>query len=257
MLGSPPEEPPEGSGPRLGNSPATRGRSVRFLLPSPVSEGHALSVLILGFAVEGATEVYQFLMRGNLVQGPLVYYTTLATTLFGFYLMFLGFREWHAYHPKSARSRPVSWPQKRRWPWFGLALWTGGTAMTAVLGIVLGGGGTEATPFWIAWPVGGIVVLAFGNFFFGLMKLAQLPGLSWANALGWAAFIWALGVSAVSGLVIGDRAILLLTELVTNWVALIESIAPIVVAISPLFVSYALIIGAYWPALDKLRGGIT
>jgi hypothetical protein len=251
MTGSPSEKSPERPEPRPVTSPAQHGRPRRFLLPLPVSAAHGLFVLLFGFAVEGATEVYQFLVRGNLVQGPLEYYTTLATTILGFYLMFLGLREWHAFHPKPARSRSV--PHTHRWPWLGLALWTGGTAMTAVLSIVLGGGGTGATSPGIVWPVGGVVVLAFGSFFFGLRKEAQLSGSSWGSALGWVAFFWSLGVATVAGLVVGDRAVRLLTEFVTNWVALIASLGPIVVAMSPLFVTYALMTGAYWPALRQER----
>ncbi len=197
--------------------------------------------------------MYQFLTRANLTLGAFEYYTTLATTILGFYLMFLGLREWHAFYPKVARTRSV--PPKRRWPWVGLTYWTGGTAMTAVLSIALGGGGTGADPFWIVWPVGGVVVLVFGSFFFGLRKEAQLLGSSWRNALGSAAFACSLGVATVSGLVIGDQALLLLTEFVTNWVALVVTVGPLLVAMSPMFVTYSLMIGCFWPVLhQQIRG---
>jgi hypothetical protein len=230
-------------------SPDLRGRLVRRFLPPAFSARHALWVLILGFAVEGATEAYQFLERGNLAQGPVEYYTTLATTIFGFYLMFLGFREWHAFYPKPDRRsavRPTGW---RRW--LVLILWASGTAMTAVLSFLLGGGGFPDAPFWVAWPIGGLVVLAFGRFFFSLRLLAEPLGTWPGNALGWVAFVWSLGVATVAGLVTGDRVIVLLTEFVSNWVALIASAAPIVVAMSPLFVTYGLMIGAFWPVLVR------
>jgi hypothetical protein len=213
-----------------------------------------LWVLLAGFGVEGATEAYQFLARGNLVQGPIVYYTTLATTILGFYLMFLGLREWHTFHPKASRTKPVS--EKRRWPWLGLVLWAGGTAMTAVLGLELGNGGTGTAPFWIAWPVGGVVVLALGSFFMGLRTELQLLGSSRGNAVGWAAFIWSLGVAAFAGYVVGYGVLVLLTEFVTNWVSLVASIGPVVVAMSPLCVTYALMIGAFWMAVRQPRSGI-
>ncbi len=251
MFDAPSERRAAGSGARPITPPVPRGRFARSLLPSPVSAAHGLSVLLAGFAVEGTTEVYQFLARGDLVQGPLEYYTTLATTLLGFYLMFLGLREWHAFHPKPARRTTM--PRKRPWPRFALALWLGGIAMTAVLSTFLSGGGGAAAPFWIAWPVGGAVVLAFGNFFFGLRSEAKPLGSPSSEALGWTAFAWSLGVATVAGLEVGDRALLLLTEFVTNWVALIASIGPIVVAMSPLFVTYALMIGTFWPGLRKQR----
>lgn len=241
------EEPSSAKGP----SRSAPRHDVRFLLPPPRSARHALQVVILGFAVEGATELYQFLERGNLVQGPLAYYTTLATTLLGFYLMFLGFREWHAFHPKARPIRTAISPVRRYW--FGLSLFAGGTAMTAALNLVLGSGDPGSAPFWLAWPVGGILVLAFGNFFFGLRRLARPWGTSGGAALGWVAFAWSLGVGAVAGLAVGERVVALLTEFVTNWVALVASFAPIVVAMSPLSVSYALLIWAYWP-LSRVVG---
>jgi hypothetical protein len=244
---------PQWTGERRGIRARARGRSVRFLLPLPASPGHALSVLIVGFAVEGTTEAYQFLVRGSLVSGPLEYYATLTTTILGFYLMFLGLREWHAFHPKPLPKGSV--PGKLPRPYFGLALTIGAVGMTAALNLALGSGPTGGAPFWVAWPVGGVVVLAFGRFFFGLREEAQLLGSASGNALGWAAFAWSLGVATFAGLVVGDSTFQLLTELATNWVALIASLGPVVVAMSPLFVTYALMIGAYWSTRRKTRFG--
>jgi hypothetical protein len=60
----------------------------------------------------------------------------------------------------------------------------------------------------------------------------------------------------VAGLAVGDRAFLLLTEFVTNWGALVDSVAPVVIAMSPLFVTYALLVGAFWPARRRLIVGM-
>jgi hypothetical protein len=249
--GSNPSESPE-----PGDGPESLPRSgvARVLLPTPVSARRGIAVLLLGFAVEGGTELYQFLARGNLEQGFVEYYTTLATTILGFYLMFLGLREWHAFHPLPARKPTAS--GERRWPWFGLTLWAGGTVLTALLSIALGGSGSGGAPFWVAWPVGGVVVLAFGNFFFRLRKEAEFGETRWGVALGWTGFAWSLGVATVSGLVLGDRILHLLAEFVTNWVALIASIGPIVVAMSPLFVTYGLMIGAFWGILRSSRADV-
>ena len=241
-------------GRELPPAPPPRGPVARIVLPDPISARHAISVLLLGFAVEGGTEAYQYLARGNLTQGPLVYYSTLVTTILGFYLMFLGFREWNTFHPTARPMDPV--PSKARRRWFALALWVGGTAATALLSVALGSGGNGSAPFWIAWPVGGVLVLAFGDFFFGLRKLALRWGSAPGIAMGWFAFAWSLAVGTVAGLAVGDRVIVLLTEFVTNWVALVVSFAPIVVAMSPLAIAYALLIGAYLPALCRLPGRI-
>jgi hypothetical protein len=237
--------PPEPSSP-------ARGRGARIVLPDPVSARHAISTIILGFAVEGGTEAYQYLARGNLAQGPLVYYTTLATTILGFYLMFLGFREWNAFYPKPQPTGEG--PPKVRRRWFLFALWAGGTGATALLSLALESGGVGYAPFWIAWPVGGLLVLAFGDFFFGLRKLAMRWGSAPGNVLGWVAFVWSLAIGTVAGLAVGDRVTILLFEFVSNWVALVASLAPIVVAMSPLAVTYALLICAYWPARRLVPG---
>jgi hypothetical protein len=229
-----------------------RARAVRWVLPEPISARHAVVVLLLGFGMEGGTELYQLLNRGDLVQGPLEYYATLATTIFGFYLMFRGLREWHAFYPRLKRvTRPDA---PRAWPWFGLALWVGGTLATALVSLAWGFGGTGGSPVWVAWPVGGVVVFAFGNFFFGLRQEAQRQDSPYGGYLGGAAFLWSLGVATVAGAVVGELSVQLLTEFVTNWVALIASVGPIVVAMSPLFVTYALMISAFWPALRSGRG---
>jgi hypothetical protein len=251
-----PTDPGRSDGNRRGASDHRPGlgsigppRPVRFLLPPPVSEHHARSVLVLGFGVEGATELYQFAARANLGQGPLEYYSTLGTTILGFYLMFLGLREWRAFHPR--RRAPLGVAPSRRGSWLALGFWVGGTGATAALAVSLGGIGVDSAPFWLAWPVGGLVVLAFGNFFLGLRHQAKPSGSRTNRALGWAGFAWSLGVGTIAGLVVGNRVVVLLTELVTNWVALVASAAPIVVAMSPLFVSYGLMIGAFWRSLGR------
>jgi hypothetical protein len=291
-------------------APVGRRRSVPYFLPAPVSSGHALSVLLAGFLVEGATEAYQFVQRTTLGLGWPEYYTTLATTILGFYLMFLGLREWRIFHPRPVRRRAVPWrliqlfsaagvsigswvglhsawlrrkylipwmigvatatvvlvvatvmvdrgdalPRKRGWPVLSLTLWGGGTAATAVLIVGEGGLTGGSTPIWLAAPVGGIVVLAFGQFFYGLQREARPFGSPLGRALGWAGFGWSLGVATIAGYVVGERAVLLLTEFFSNWGALIVSVAPIVVAMSPLFVSYALMVGAFLPQLTDSAG---
>jgi hypothetical protein len=112
-----------------------------------------------------------------------------------------------------------------------------------------GGGGA---PIWVAAPVAGLIVLALGVFFYGLrdrvMPLQSRSG--WA--FGWVAFAWSLGVAELTGLLVGERILTLLTEFVSNWLALVNSFAPIAYAMAPLFVSYFLLLGAYW---DGYRHG--
>jgi hypothetical protein len=287
----------------------TRRRSVRYLLPAPLSSVRAVAILMGGFALEGGTEIWQFLRRDSLGQGWLEYDATLITTILGFYLMFLGLREWHFFHPKAGRARRPPWravqllgtagaafgswwlrhsrrlrerylapmaagvaagtsaavvatilverpdvdATPRRIPWVGLGLWVGGTGATAALIVVEGAATAGGAPIWAAAPVGGVVVLAFGSFFLGLRREAARLGSPAANVAGWSAFAWSLGSATLAGFVIGERIFALLVQFFTNWTALIASIAPVVVAMSPLFVTYGLLIGAFWPSLSRSR----
>src|SRR5579863_16245 len=182
-------------------SPLADRRPISSLFrPSRLSPEHGLAVLLLGFGLEAGTEVYQFLERGSLTQGPIAYYATLATTILGFYLIYLGMREWHGFYPKLAPKHTIQ--RRRRVPWTGLAVWGGGTAMTAVLEGLLVGNGAAPAPFWVVWPVGGLIVLAFASFFFGLRQEASRAGSWWGNALGWGGFTWSLGVATYSGLLV-------------------------------------------------------
>jgi hypothetical protein len=226
---------------------AQGGRAARFLLARPVSEPHAVSVLLLGFSAEGATELVQFAERARLAQGPLEYYVTLVTTILGFYLMFLGLKEWRSFHPRATGRPSIS--ARRRTTRFRVELWAGGTIAGAAVALGLDGGGAWNVMDWVAWPIAGLVVLAFGDFFFGLRARAHRARPTSWNALGWLAFGWSMGVGVWAGLAVGERTVLLLSEFVTNWVALIASAAPIVVAMSPLFVAYGLIAGAFLPRL--------
>jgi hypothetical protein len=284
----------------------------RRVIRSRVGEAHAIRWLLLGFLVEGGTELYQFAERGNFSQNALVYGFTLATTILGFVLMFLGFREWKRLHPSRIR-RAIPWPlielfanaglsialwlgrHSRRirqkyflwWslavvsaavtlvvaivaverrdetptvrasrpiPWKGLTFFAGGTGSCAALSLVLGGAGTGGSPFWVAWPVGGLIVLALGNFFLGLRNLVRPAGTRVGGALAWGAFIWSLGVATVTGLAVGQHAVQLLVEFATDWAALFTSAAPILADLATLFVSYALLTVVYFEARRETVG---
>jgi hypothetical protein len=236
--------------PREDGSVGRLGRLRRSLLPTLLSSRHALAVLILGFVVEGGTEAYQFLQRGNLAQGWVEYYVSLGTTILGFVMMFLGLREWHALYPRRMQGGAVGRRLGR--PWSDVTLWAVGTAATAILSLALGGQEAGFAPLWVVGPVGGLVVLAFGSFFSGLWSLARTVSPPVGRVLGGAAWVWSLGVAVVAGLVIGDRAVLFLVEFLTNWGALIASLAPVVVAMSPLVVAYGLLAATYWLAREEL-----
>jgi hypothetical protein len=130
-----------------------------------------------------------------------------------------------------------------RWPI--LVLLLGGTAATALLNGLEGTSGPNDPPFWVVWTVGGLVVLGFGNFFLGLRNLVRRFETRFGNVLGWSAFAWSLGVSVITGNLVGNQIVVFLHEFFTNWVALIVTFAPVANSMAPLFVTYFLLAGAY------------
>jgi hypothetical protein len=278
------------------------------VLPPPVSSVHAAGILMLGFGFEAGTEAFQLLDRSGLGAGWIVYGATLGATIFGFYLMFLGLREWHHFHPRPRRPRTVPWlllqllanafvsigvwvgyhsrRVRRRYylPWAGamlagLATWAVatvmidrapartrprpvpwrtllllavGTLLTAIVGRFLVPGVSGSSPLWAAWPVGGIFVVLIGRFFLDL-RAEVLPWVSKAeDRLALLAVGWSIAVAALAGWNLGERIGLLLNEFVSNWVALIASAAPIVVALSPLCGTYVLLMVVYGSARRRV-----
>lgn len=152
------------------------------------------------------------------------------------------------------KPRPPTPP--RRVPYEALALFGGGTAATAALNLELGGVGAGGVPFVIAWMVGGLLVLLVGGFFRGLEKLVRPLGGRLGPPLARVASAWAILTSVVAGLVLGERSLPLLYDFFTNWTALVALVAPLVVALSPLFVAYGLLIIVFLIAAQSSVTGV-
>jgi hypothetical protein len=138
-------------------------------------------------------------------------------------------------------------PRSREVPWTSLALWAGGTGV--VLALLLASGASGRTPVELAAPVGGAVVLLFGNFFRGLRREADRVPTTATRVASGAAVVWALGVGAVAGAEFGSRFLLFLGEFGSNWAELASALSPVFVAISPLCVSFALMSYAFGRAV--------
>ncbi|MGA7845655.1 MAG: hypothetical protein WCB18_01005 [Thermoplasmata archaeon] len=205
----------------------------------------ALETFVFGFVVEGGTEVYQFLSGGHQVWIGL-YYFGLITTGVGFYLMYRGRHEWTESHRHSIR-------RGHRLLWAALGIFIGAAAIIAVLGSLEGGPGHGGPPAVLAWIVGGLVALAFGNFFLGLVVLVERLVGPVGRVISWLAFAWSLGVAVLAGYMVGSEFQKLLHQFFTNPLGLIVSFAPLAFVIAPLFVAYFLFAGAYTDAYLRLR----
>lgn len=179
------------------------------------------------------TEVYQFETTArSVLPSDLGYFLSIGTTLVGFYFLWRGLYEWNRLTPRPVRVR------RQGAPWVGLSMLIAGFAAAALLDVALGSVGNSDVPPPLAWLVVGTMVLAIGSFFLTLRKMvAPLQGPA-ARGLGWAAFVWALGVSVVSGLSLGHVIGELFVDFFTNWSALILNLGPFIFAVSPLFVAF-------------------
>ena len=210
----------------------------------------ALLTFAAGFLVEGTTEAYQFFAIGYLDHGWIgFYYIGLATTVLGFYLMYRGRHEWTEAHRRRFQSG-------HRLARAALLIFAGATVAIAVLGTVYGGPDSVGPPSALAWTVGGLVALAFGTFFLGLVTLVdQLIG-RYARWASWVAFGWSLGVAVLTGWVVGNEFPALLRQFFTDPLLLVASFAPLAFVMAPLFVTYFLFTAVYLDAYRRmvLRG---
>lgn len=205
----------------------------------------ALVTLALGFLVEGATEAYQFFANGYLSRAWAgLYYIGIGTTVVGFYLIYRGRSEWTESHRRLVT-------HGHRALWVALALFCGSAAVLAITALALRV--PDRAPLWAEVLVGGGVALSFGNFFLGLLLIVYRLAGRIGRYLGIAAYGWALGVAVLTGWIVAQQFLSLLTEFFTDPLALFASFAPLAFAMAPLFVTYFLLAVVYWDAYRHLR----
>ncbi len=207
----------------------------------------ALTTFIGGFLIEAATELYQLVTYGVGWSGSgILTYAGLAATLLGFYLMYRGRHEWTEEHHRNVR-------RGHRSLWAAVGMFLVAVVAIGVLATEVGPGLDTNAFAPLVWIVGGLVALAFGNFFFGLLTLVAKLVRRFGQILTWVAFGWSMGVAVLTGYVIGGQFPELLSEFLRNPLLLFASFAPLAYVMAPLFVSYLLFAGAYADALMRLR----
>lgn len=207
----------------------------------------ALETFVIGFLAEAATEIYQLLSYGVSQPGWIgFYYIGLVTTGLGFYLMYRGRHEWTELHRRNVY-------RGHRLLWAALAIFGGAVLTIALFSTIRGGSSGSPTATALAWLVGGLVALSFGNFTLGLALLVDRLAGRVGRILAWSGFAWSLGVAALAGLIVGGEFSSLVSEFFTNPLGLIVAFAPLAFVMAPLFVSYLLFAGAYSEAYLRLR----
>jgi len=191
--------------------------------------------------------MYQFFSAGYTHRGWIgFYYVGLVTTGIGFYLMYRGRHEWTETHHRSVR-------RGHHLLWVALAIFIGAVGAIAVLGALEGSPGHGGPPSVVVWIVGGLVALAFGNFFLSLVVLVERLVGPVGRLVSWAAFAWSLGVAVLTGYIVGNGFLNLLHQFFTNPLGLVVSFAPLAFVMAPLFVTYFLFAVAYSEAYLRLR----
>jgi hypothetical protein len=211
----------------------------------PPSIRIALVPFMLGFLLEGATEVYQLATLG--ASGPLasvLYYIGIATTLLGFFYFYRGQQQWKGLHRTAIE-------HGHRHLLIALSLFGGGTVAVAVLSLVEHATGGSGVLLALGWLAGGLFALALGNFFLSLITIVRELLGRLARLVSWAAFGWSLGVAVLAGWVISVHFVEILRVFFTDPLGLVGTFAPLALALSPLFVTYFLLTAVYWEAYRK------
>jgi len=195
----------------------------------------SLTILSLGFAIEGGAELYSFASRGGYRPGVSVLFVLpTVVTLAGLLFVWIGRHEWNALHRTRVRQAHAV---------FGLSL-VGALVAGAVVGVLLARPDL-GTPAWarglFGAAVGSLVLGTFVTYALLVFHLVPRP----SKALLIASIVWAL---LVAGFVAGAMATDLPTVLslaahrafsVPSFVAPVDALA------SYLFVSYFLLLAAY------------
>jgi hypothetical protein len=213
-----------------------RSNRRRRLVPEVVSPRHAFQAFVVGFMLEAGTEVYQLATGlGWWSATSLGYYTGLATSALGFYFFWRGFHEWNRLPRSSLRIRRTTIP------WGLVSMLAGGIVATGLLSVAQGSVGAGDSPPPLAWTVGGVMVVAYGSFFYSLRRMVAPYQAGAGRVVGWAAFAWSLVIATIAGLVLGERIVGLFVDFFTNWTALLVALMPFVTANAPLFVAFLLL----------------
>jgi hypothetical protein len=207
----------------------------------------SLTILSVGFAIEGAGEAYSLLSSGAFLPGTsLVFLASTVVTLLGLLFLFLGRHEWNElHHARAARTNRI----------FGLSLLGGfiAAAEVAVLAVYPGYG----VPLWseilFGAALGSLILGTFVTYAYLVFHLVRQP----SRAVLVAAALWALIVSAYIGRVLAGDLPVILAAIASRSLTVDHLLAPVDYLASYLFVSYFLLFAAYLDAHTVIARGLT
>jgi hypothetical protein len=205
----------------------------------------SLTILSLGFAIEGAGEAYSLISSGALLPGTsVVFLLSAAVSLLGLLFLFLGRHEWNELHrSRASRTNQI----------FALSLLGGFIAAAEVALLVVypsvGSPGWAEVLFGAA--LGSLVLGTFVTYAYLVFHLVGRP----SKAVLIASAIWALIVSAYIGRVLAGDLPVILTAVANRSLTVEGLLAPVDYLASYLFVSYFLLFAAYLEAHSVVARG--
>jgi hypothetical protein len=194
-----------------------------------------LSILTLGFAIEGGGELYSFVSRGAYHPSVSLFFILLSgVTIAGLLFLWIGRHEWNALHRSRVRRAHLT---------FGLSLLGGavGGATVAVLYEVPSLGVPLGAEVLFGASMASLILGTFVTYVILVFHLA--PRMSQLALL--ASIAWALLISVFIGAALAANLPTVMTLLTTRTFSVPRFVGPVDTLASYLFVSYFLLLAAY------------
>ena len=205
----------------------------------------SLTILSLGFAIEGASDLYSFLTHGQYRPGASILFALpVAMTVVGLLFVWIGRHEWNELHHQRVRHAHRA---------FALSI-LGGVVAGGVVGLLYVVP-TLGVPLWAEILFGaGAGSLVLGTFVTYVLLVFHLVGRPSQAVLG-ASIAWSLLVSGLVGSVLAGHLGSIMDLARTHRSTVPGFVNPIDALASYLFVSYFLLFAAYFEAHLRVAGG--
>ncbi|HYA10780.1 MAG TPA: hypothetical protein VEH10_03810 [Thermoplasmata archaeon] len=205
----------------------------------------SLTILSLGFAIEGGGELYSFVSRGAYRPGvSLLFLLPVVMTVAGLLFVWVGRHEWNELHRARVRQAHLV---------FALSLL--GALVGGVLVAVLLAVPSLGTPLWarglFGAAIGSLVLGTFVTYALLVFHLVPRP----SKALLLASLLWSLGVAGFVGAAMGTNLPTILGLASHRTLTLPTFVGPVDSLASYLFVSYFLLLAAYLDAHRTIARG--